>query len=112
MDINKAFPSPWIRACDLDDKKDLVLEIADCKMEEVGDDNKPVVYFAGIDAGLVLNKTNSNTIVDLYGAETTAWVGKKIALFPTQTEFGGKAVECIRVRIKAPAEELTDSPPF
>ena len=109
MDINKSFPSNYLRACDLNGA-DAVLEINSVQLEDVGDDQKPVVYFAGIDKGLVLNKTNANTIVDLYGTETDAWTAKKIAIFPTQTEFQGKAVECIRVRIKTPTTSVTDIP--
>jgi len=109
MDINKAFPSKYLRACDLNDQ-DQVMEIAVVQLEDVGDEQKPVVYFHGWEQGLVLNKTNANTIVDLHGHETDNWPTKKIALFPTQTEYGGKQVECIRVRIKAPTGAPSEVP--
>lgn len=63
---------------------------------------KPVVYFEGKEKGLALNVTNSKTIAALYTDYTEKWVGKQITLFPTTTTWGGKTVECIRVRPNAP----------
>jgi hypothetical protein len=113
MNINGAFPSKWLKAADIAD--DTTLEIAGVDMEDVAGDGeaKPVVYFTGSDKGLVLNKTNSTAIAGLYGVETEDWVGKAVTLFPTQTEFQGKPVECIRVRLKKPAgAAVTDDLPF
>ena len=104
MDINAAFPSKWIKASDLQGQ-DVVVTMGHVQVEEVGDDKKPVLYFAGKEKGMVLNKTNANTIGALYGDETAAWQGNRITLFPTQTDFGGEQKPCIRVRITAPAAE-------
>lgn len=103
MDINGVFPSKFLRAADLQGRE-VTLTIDNVDVEDVGghgdsSDVKPVVYFQGKQKGLVLNKTNANTIAGLYGAETDGWRGKPITIFPTQTEFAGKAVPCIRVRI-------------
>jgi hypothetical protein len=53
----------------------------------------------------------------MYGNDTAKWVGKPIAIYATQTQFGGDTVECIRVRPtppkggrKAPVEP-TQAPP-
>ena len=100
MNINKAFPSKYLKASDLNDQTH-VLKIADVKVEEVGQnkDTKPVAYFEGKKKGLVLNKTNSRKIANIAGSpETEDWVGVEIAIFPTETEFGGESVECIRVK--------------
>ena len=35
---------------------------------------------------------------ELHGKETNNWIGKKITLFPTRDRFGGKQVDCIRIR--------------
>jgi hypothetical protein len=59
---------------------------------------KPVVYFEGKDRGLAICKTNGNTIASLYGADVREWKGKRITLYPTKTMFGGKEVDCIRIR--------------
>lgn len=102
MDINAAFPSKYVRACDLQGQ-DRTLAISSVVMDDVGDhEPKPVVYFNGTDKGLVLNKTNANVIAGLYGPNTDGWIGQRITLFPTQTDFQGKQVECIRVRMQKP----------
>jgi hypothetical protein len=47
---------------------------------------------------LALNKTNSKTIVGLYGNKPARWVGKTITLYPSMVDVGGEMKECIRVR--------------
>ena len=118
MNINQAFPSKYLKASDLNDQT-VVVKIADVKVEQVGQnqDTKPVAYFEGKKKGLVLNKTNSRKIASIAGSpETEDWVGTEIAIFPTETEFGGESVECIRVkapkgskpRVERDPEELTE----
>jgi hypothetical protein len=71
------------------------------EVESIGSsrDKKPVVYFAGKEKGLVLNKTNAKRISEIAGSpETEDWSGIKIVLFATETEFAGETVECVRVR--------------
>lgn len=114
MNINEAFPSNYLKA-DVDVPYDgnLVLTIADCQLAEIGDDSKPVLAFEEVDKGLVLNKTNANAIVEQYGAETDAWVGKKISLYAKEVEFQGKTVLGIRVRLRLPkaGEEMPTEAP-
>ena len=102
MDINTAFPSNYLRAADLQGSEVKVV-MAECQMEDVGSDRLPVLYFAGKEKGLVLNKTNSNTIAGIYGPDTDHWAGQSITMFATQTEFQGKAVPCIRIKLQQPA---------
>lgn len=100
MNINQAFPSKYLKASDLNDQT-VTVKIADVKVEQVGQnqDTKPVAYFEGKKKGLVLNKTNSRKIAQIAGSpETEDWAGVEIAIFPTETEFGGESVECIRVK--------------
>lgn len=100
MNINQAFPSKYLKASDLNDQT-VNVTIADIKIEQVGQDRdtKPVAYFQGKTKGLVLNKTNSRKIAQIAGSpETDDWVGVAISIFPTETEFAGESVECIRVK--------------
>lgn len=100
MNINQAFPSKYLKASDLGDQT-VTVKIADVKIEAVGkaQEVKPVAYFEGKTKGLVLNKTNSHKIAQIAGSpETEEWVGVTIAIYPTETEFGGESVECIRVK--------------
>lgn len=60
---------------------------------------KPVVYFKGSKKGLGLCITNARVIAALYGGfDSDLWVGKKITLYPTTTQFGSNTVDCIRIR--------------
>lgn len=104
--INEMYPSKWLKANDCEDG-DLVLTIDRIVQEEIGPtrDRKWVLYFIEIDKGLVLNKTNTNTIAKLCGDDTDDWEGKKIILFATETDYQGQTVDAIRVRSKTPREK-------
>lgn len=107
MNIDSAFPSKYLKAADIGET-DLALTIKEVVMETVGQgeeaEGKPIIYFNETEKGLVLNKTNTNTIKGLYTAETDNWVGKTIALFATEVDFAGKQTLALRVRMKAPAK--------
>lgn len=105
MNINNAFPSKYLKSGDVPEHDDLLLTISRVTIETVGQDDpedKPIVYFAEVDKGLVLNKTNANTIAGLYGPETDGWAGKRIALYATEVAYQGKMTLSLRVRMKAP----------
>lgn len=97
MRISDAFPSNFIKASDLRGQ-DVQVVISNVTMEDIGGDHKPVLHFQGKERGMVLNKTNSNVITDVYGDETNEWIGKPITIYPTRTDFQGKMVDAIRVR--------------
>jgi hypothetical protein len=74
---------------------------------------KPVLYFreGKEKKGLACNITNGRTIASMYGTDIESWIGKRITIYPTTTQFGAKTVECIRVRpsvSKGGAEVLPD----
>lgn len=106
MNVNDAFPSKTLKAGDLNGNSVTVV-IEHVEVEKVGSgrdaETKPVVYFQGKQKGLVLNKTNSKRIQEITGSpETDDWKGHTIVLYPTETEFQGETVDCIR--IKKPAQ--------
>ena len=97
MDINTAFPSSFLKAADLQGRcVDVTIE--NVTIEKLGEDSKPVVHFMGKEMGLALNKINSNAIAMMYSSETNNWTGQVISIYPTETEFAGKIVPCIRVK--------------
>jgi hypothetical protein len=100
MNIDKAFAGNFLKADDIEE--DTTLLISKVAIETVGTDERPIVYFDGYEKGLVLNKTNKETIKGLYGKETDDWIGNKITLFTTEVDYQGKQVMAIRVRMKAP----------
>ncbi len=104
MRVTDLCPSPHIEALDLGDKigDERVFVIAKVEKREVGSDKvmKGVVLFKDFERGFVLNKTNSRTIAALFGSDCKDWIGKKIALYRSETAFQGKTVPCVRVRDK------------
>jgi hypothetical protein len=121
-DWRSMFDRDYIGAWDLPKGVDVPVVIERVKAGELTapggrKTRKPLVFFKGKEKGLALNKTNSKLIAGMYGNDTAKWVGKPIAIYATQTQFGGDTVECIRVRPtppkrgqKAPVEQ-TQAPP-
>jgi hypothetical protein len=102
--LSEMFPSKYLKPTDIEDE-DAALTIKSIKAEEVGQerDNKYVLYFKEIDKGLVMNKTNTQTIAKvLKSDDTDEWIGKQITLYATEVEFKGESILGIRVRLKAP----------
>jgi hypothetical protein len=102
--INDAFPSNYLKASDLAGQQPTVT-IDRVEFEAVGREKemKPVIYFAGKDKGMVLNKTNAKNIAGLIGSfETGDWSGTRIRLYATHVEFNGETVETIRVKAAPP----------
>jgi hypothetical protein len=111
MKASAAFPGSYLKAEDLNGNRVLVT-IEHVKQEKVGDDLKLLVTFQGKDRGLILNKTNCNKIVALVGTdETDEWSGSQVVLYPTETEFQGKTVPCIRIAAPAPGSRAAAAPP-
>ncbi len=116
MRTTDLFPSKWIKAEDLDSGPQTVA-IRELVVEEIGQgkqrEAKGVLYFHARNKGLVLNATNCRTIEDAYGTESDNWPGKSIELFSTETDFQGKRVPCVRVRVpkEASADELLAADP-
>jgi hypothetical protein len=86
-------------------------------METIGDDERPVLYFSGKEKGLILNKTNANTIASAFSDDTQDWRGGEIVLFETAVDFQGKTMPTIRCRAlprksDAKAEDIDDEIPF
>ena len=111
--INDAFPSNYLKVSDLKGSQPVVV-IDRVEFEPVGRQRemKPILYFAGKEKGIVLNKTNANTVAHLAGTpETTEWTGVRIRLYSTHVEFQGETVEAIRVKAAPPGAVTTAAPP-
>lgn len=100
MNINDAFPSNYLKASDLGEAQPVVT-IERVEMEPVGrtKEMKPVVYFAGKQKGMVLNKTNSKKIAEIASSpDTDDWAGVAVKLYATEVDFQGETVEAIRIK--------------
>lgn len=119
MNIEEAFPSKYLKAADLQGQA-VIAKIATVKMEKLGEDNRPMLYFVGKDKGLPINKSNKNKLVELFGAETDDWTGQTIEMFVILTDYKGEQVEAIRLRAPrataaarrpAPSSQVSNEPP-
>lgn len=86
MNVRNIFPSPWISADDLGDRR-FELTISAVTIEKVHDRvtnqkvDKMVVAFAEAKKRFICNKTQAFAIAKhLMSDDTDQWVGKKVAL--------------------------------
>lgn len=102
VDEMYAGDSNWLKCDDLNNKEHKVA-ISGIDVKEVEQDDKKVnkleLSFTGREKGLLLNKTNAKVVAKAYGDDYTTWKGKEIIMYPTVTDFGGKTVDCIRLRV-------------
>ncbi len=69
---------------------------------------KPVIYFKERELPLVVNKTIGAVIATLYGKDIDQWIGKRLEIYPTTTQFGPDIVDCIRVKPHIPKGKTSD----
>jgi hypothetical protein len=105
MKVSEAYPSKYLKCVDLDGKSvQYTIKIAiEVLMGLPGEkqEKKPVLFFEEEPRGFVLNRTNANTIADLYGDDTDDWSGQQIVLYPDRAAYLGKMHDVIRVHAPA-----------
>ena len=83
--MNDLFPSNYLKAADFEE--DATLTIKALRQEKIGQgkdaDDKWILFFKEEKKGLVLNKTNANTLCKLYGDDTDDRIGKQVTLLAT-----------------------------
>jgi hypothetical protein len=98
MRTNDVFPSRFLKAADIGDEGS-ILVITSVAIEEVGDDEKPVVHFDGEKKGLVLNRTNWDRLAYIAKTdESREWSGLRVELYKELVTFNGRTAPAIRVR--------------
>ena len=115
--VSELFPSRFLKAADLKGRT-VKVKIKKVEVEEIGQDKdeKPVIYFEGVERGLVMNKTNGVAIADIHGDVTGGWTGKEIEIFSMMVPYQGQNVAAIRIRavaepaVPAVAEPVAPTP--
>ena len=87
--LNDMYPSKYLKAEDLRGKdgkgwREYQLTVKNVGLEEMGgesNEKKWVLHFEKAEKGLVLNRTNAQTLADAYGDESDEWLGQKVVLF-------------------------------
>lgn len=113
MDYRQMYDKEHLGAWDLQGR-DVVVTISAVKAGQlVGEGGKkakkPIISFEGKEKTFACNITNARAIAGMYGNDTSKWVGERITIYPTVTQFGGKEVECIRVRPQKPQGGKSDA---
>src|SRR5437868_15463577 len=107
MKKQEAYPSKYFKATDFPEEP-MVLKVEMTRLEPFDNNGKPteklVMYFVGQKSGLVVGPTAWGQIADVTGSDDTEdWPGHWLELYRDKTPFGGKMVDCIRVRKPATA---------
>ncbi len=98
--LSEMFPSKYLQAADVEGQA-YTLTVDRLMQEDVADgEQKWIIYFREAQKGLVLNRTNANTLEWLYGSDTDSWLGKQIVLFTEMTSYMGKP--CLGIRMRGP----------
>ena len=98
MKGSDVFGSGLLKADDIEGHSPIVT-IASVEVKTFRDGtSKPLIRFVGKDKGLICNRTNWNSIVDITGEQDSdAWTGTKIRLVVSRVDFHGRQVPAIRV---------------
>src|SRR5215475_6132440 len=96
------FKRNFFATADLNGKKKKVT-ISGVVLETVGQDKeeKPVLYAAELDKGVILNNTNWSTLELELGEDSDDWTGATVELRSEMTSFHGKRVPGLRIGVLA-----------
>jgi len=102
LKANELCPSPNLQALDIGtDLGDSVnVTIKGFDKCEVGKEKqiRSRLFVEEFDRPLVINRTNVKALIDLYGNDTSDWIGERFNLYVSETSFQGDTVRCLRVR--------------
>lgn len=118
MKFKDMFPSKYMKGEDIiDEGGEVRVLIKEVRFEELQDpktnkkEDKPVLYFVRQEKGLVLAKENGRRLVELFGDDSDAWIGKQITLTTERVQAFGETHNSVRIKMtgdavssKAPAE--------
>lgn len=108
MNIKELHPSKWLAASDLEEQGEAAVTISKVTFEKMknkdgNEEEKPVIWFRGVQKGMVLNNTNKQRILAQHPAEDTdEWIGKRITIQVEPVEAFGKITESLRVKLAPP----------
>lgn len=112
MKANELCPSPNLQALDIGtDLGDSVnVTIKGFDKSEVGKEKqvRSRLFVEEFDRPLVINRTNVKALIDLYGNDTSDWIGEQFNLYVSETSFNGDTVRCLRVRAVSAEKVVED----
>lgn len=92
FDATKYTKSRWLKGVDLPRGRMTTVTINNAFEHhfEQQHETKPVIEFEELEQALVLNKTQVVTLIDLFGANPSLWIGQRIHLTPVASNYQGK----------------------
>jgi hypothetical protein len=120
LNFDDLYGSRYLSAADLHGetprRKIGKVEVAELKEKDGTTKKKFVIFFAGEDKSLVLNKTNARRLAEAFTKDPTKWVGEGVELYSETTTFGeGVRLRCLKKQQTAKPSldaELNDAIPF
>jgi hypothetical protein len=117
-DFDDLYGSKYLGVADLKDGEPRFkigkVEVAELREKNGTTKRKYVVWFDGVEKGLVLNKTNATKLADAYGKEPSRWIGQIVQLYTEDTPYGkGVRVRPLRKPppVPRPDSDLNDAIP-
>ncbi len=96
MNVHEMYRSDYMRS-DSFNGQAFCFTITDCSAEKAEGDERLVLAFFEVSSLMILDRTNTNMLAELYGPETSEWIGKVIKLAPSTTLFLGQVVKYVRI---------------
>ena len=97
MNVHEMYRSNYMKSDSLNGQA-FCFTITECSAEKVGEGEKRLVLaFLEASSLMILDRTNTNMLAELYGPETSEWIGKVIKLAPSTTLFLGQVVKYVRI---------------
>ncbi len=83
--------SKYLKGGELDKRKPMRVTIQDVNQQEFPEQGqKLVLKFLETDQELILNKTQTRDLIEMFGAQTGAWRGKRVNLMQVASTYQGK----------------------
>lgn len=103
FDASEFVKSKWLHGADLPLGQPVELTIATVGVHQFDDGTRrPKIEFLETEQALSLNKTQTNTLIGMFGANTGAWVGQRVTLTATPSNYAGKPTILIGRAVAAP----------
>jgi hypothetical protein len=105
FDASQFVKSKYLKGADLSRGKPVRVTVESVDQHEFPEQGtKLVLKFLEIDQEMILNKTQTTTLIDLFGTQTSGWRGQRINLMQVASTYQGKPTVLITA-----AEMATDT---
>jgi hypothetical protein len=86
------YGSKYFSVADLGDREPRFkvgkVEVVELREKNGTTKRKYVMWFEGVEKGLVINKTNAKKLAEAYGKQSSKWIGQIVQLYAEDTSFG------------------------